>query len=125
MSDRSPRYDFRPKLRPYGKLDISAELVVCRVWNGQLVPDGYPKSWEEAVTMVATAEEHARLRAYADKTRTDEFREEWFKLNPRSKYYGGIAAYPTPALLLGLIPSLTDDHPYAQSRSPMDMMVHG
>jgi alkanesulfonate monooxygenase SsuD/methylene tetrahydromethanopterin reductase-like flavin-dependent oxidoreductase (luciferase family) len=24
-----------------------------------------------------------------------------------------------------IIPSLTDDHPYAQSRSPMDMMVHG
>jgi hypothetical protein len=43
-------------------------------------------------------------------------------------YYetGSLSLFGWLGLAIGqLIPSLTDDHPYAHSRSPMDMMVHG
>jgi hypothetical protein len=101
MSDRPPKHDFHPKLRPYGKLDISAELVVCAVHQGRLIPQHYPTSWEDAVTKVGTAEAHARLRAYADRTRTKEYQEEFLRWNPKRKYVD-IASYPTPTLLMGL-----------------------
>jgi hypothetical protein len=101
MSDRPPKFDFQPKLRSYGKLDISAELVVCSVNNGRLLPISYPKSWEEAVIKVSTAEEHDRQRAYSDKTRTKEYQEEFLKQNP-TRRYAYVAPYPQPTLLLGL-----------------------
>lgn len=101
MIDRPQKFDFRPRFRAYGKLDISAELVVCSVEAGRLLPHYYPKSWEDAVTTVGTAEQHARLRDYANSTRTKEYEEQYFKLNPKRKYVD-IAPYPIPKLLLGL-----------------------
>ncbi len=98
---RPPKFDFMPRPRTYGRLDISAELIVCSVMNGRLVPRHYPESWQSAVNLVGTAEEHARQRAHADETRTKEYEEEWRRANSKRKYFYP-EPYPVPMLLMGL-----------------------
>jgi len=63
MSDRLPKFTFVPRPKTYGKLDISHELIVCRVHQGRLIEAQYPSSWEAGVNVVGTAEQ---LRRYLD-----------------------------------------------------------
>ena len=71
VEDRKPKFAFEPTLRRYGQLDISSELIVCTVHGGRLIPNSYPKSWEDGVMMVGTAEARKKSVDYATATNAD------------------------------------------------------
>jgi len=109
MSDRPPKFAFKPTLRAYGKLDIVAELIICTVNDGRIQPHAaifqyssryplgavaYPKSWEEGVQAVGTVESYradlerankwnASIPAQMEGQRQDI--EKWQRDNPTKK----------------------------------------
>jgi hypothetical protein len=101
MSDRPSKYDFEPRQQTYGRLDMTAELVICAVYAGRLVQNRYPKSWADAVVEVDSSKPTPEARP----NRPWKRGAPWCKIvtpRPRRPDASDTRPNPTPLVLLRL-----------------------